>query len=128
MEAYYYDVELILAFSDREAVTAKIRECLRSMMQTKRVNCSITDEDIEKKSLSELLSAYLPDILEDADAIYKDEPYILHCYSSFKTNFEYGSILHELFAYLAPILDNGSSIDVDVFKCGTKLDEFIMEV
>lgn len=123
-----YDVELILAFSDREAVTAKVRECLRSMMQTKRVNFSVTDEDIDKKSLPELLSVYLPDILDDAGTIDQNGPNIFHCYSSFKTNFEYGSILHELFAYLAPILDNGSSIDVDVFKCGIKLDEFIKEV
>lgn len=123
-----YDIELILAFRDREAVTAKVRECLRSMLHAKRVNFSVTDEDIEKKSLPELLSVYLPDILENPNAVYRDKPNIFHCNSSFVSNFEYGSILHELFAYLAPILDSGSSIDVDTYKLGIKLDEFIKEV
>jgi hypothetical protein len=109
-----YSVELVLAFDDREAVTERLKECLRMLIKGEHAKFSIDENQIERMRLVDAMNAFLPDILENEkyQVILYDENHFT-CTSGFDASYGWETVLETMFTYLAPALKDGSMIIVE---------------
>lgn len=110
-----YSVRLVWAFDDREAVTEKLKECLRTLIKGEHARFSIDESKIEHIRFIEAIHAFLPDIVREDQkyqVLLNDENHFT-CTSGFDASYGWGTILATMFTYLAPVLRDGSMITVE---------------
>lgn len=109
-----YSVRLVLAFDDRNAVTEKLKECLRMLIKGEHARFSIDESKIEHMDLIGTVNAFLPDILENEkyQVLLYDANHFT-CTSGFDASYGWETILAIMFTYVAPVLRDGSMITVE---------------
>lgn len=110
-----YSVEMVWAFDDREAVTEKLKECLRMLIKGEHARFSIDESKFEQMHFIEAINAFLPDIIQENQKyqVLLNDANHFTCTSGFDASYSWGTILATMFTYLAPVLRDGSMITVE---------------